>query len=266
MLLKKGIAIEITNGYCGIEVREDTEIGAWGQKEKLVIECPVRIQGGRIQCFRIGAFSYVNDNAYIRGVKSIGRFCAIGPNVVIGMPEHSVKSISAHIMFPNYDCDWANTFSDYAQDNQIIKVIRKNQSRELSEKGLIVIGNDVWIGGNVTISRGVNIGDGAIVAAGAVVTKDVPAYAIVGGVPAKVLKYRFEETIIKRLLQMKWWNYGPDIMKGCDVTKVEETCDIVEQRIKEGFPKYKSEEITIEMGEDTLKEKKESLWKKILKK
>ena len=70
-----------------------------------------------------------------------------------------------------------------------------------------IIGNDVWIGCNATILRGVTIGDGAIVAANAFVNKDVPPYAIVGGVPAKVLKYRFSENIITKLLHLKWWDF-----------------------------------------------------------
>ena len=75
-----------------------------------------------------------------------------------------------------------------------------------SEKKIsIEIGNDVWIGSRATILEGVNIGDGVVVAAGAVVTKDVPPYAIVGGVPARIIRYRFDEETIQNLLKMKWW-------------------------------------------------------------
>ena len=77
---------------------------------------------------------------------------------------------------------------------------------ELEETVHTSIGNDVWIGDSVVIMEGITIGDGAVVAAGAVVTKDVPAYAIVAGVPAKILKYRFNDTQRENLLDIQWWN------------------------------------------------------------
>ena len=72
----------------------------------------------------------------------------------------------------------------------------------------VTIGNDVWIGANVIILSGVSIGDGAIIAAGAVVTKDVEDYSIVGGVPAKLIKYRFSKEQIHRLQKIKWWDWS----------------------------------------------------------
>ena len=75
------------------------------------------------------------------------------------------------------------------------------------------IGNDVWIGSDVRIIDGVSIGDGAVVAAGSVVTKDVPPYAIVGGVSSKIIRYRFDDATIKQLLELKWWNMHEDWIK-----------------------------------------------------
>ena len=84
----------------------------------------------------------------------------------------------------------------------------------------IKIGNDVWVGARAIILDGVTIGDGAIVGAGAVVAKDVPAYAVVGGVPAKVLRYRFEQAEIDLLEQLKWWNKDIDwLRKNCELMR-----------------------------------------------
>lgn len=83
----------------------------------------------------------------------------------------------------------------------------------VDDKHLLVIGNDVWIGSYARIMEGVTIGDGTIIAAGALVTKDVPPYAIVGGVPAKVIGYRFDEKTIEKLLELKWWDKGEDWIK-----------------------------------------------------
>jgi acetyltransferase-like isoleucine patch superfamily enzyme len=82
-----------------------------------------------------------------------------------------------------------------------------------ASKGPVVIGNDVWVGAGAIILSGVSIGDGAIVAAGAVVTKDVPPYAIVGGNPAKLIRYRFSEDQIAKLLSISWWNWSEDKIK-----------------------------------------------------
>lgn len=178
----------------------------------------------------------MNSNTYLRA-KSVGRFCAIGPNLMAGMAEHPISGISAHILFPMYDCEWAKPFSTYAENVDSVKICR-NHTEQAVNKHKIIIGNDVWIGANVVILRGVTVGDGAILAAGAVVTKDVPPYTIVGGVPAKVIKKRFDDEIIERLEKIQWWNYGPNIWKGVDIFDVTNALNIAEERIKLGIPLY----------------------------
>lgn len=101
-----------------------------------------------------------------------------------------------------------------------------------------IIGNDVWIGQNAIVLNGVKIGDGAIVAAGAVVTKDVDPYSIVGGVPAKIIKKRFSEHVTIKLLELKWWDYGPDILYGLDIQNPEKCVKELEERIESGFPLF----------------------------
>jgi len=136
-------------------------------------------------------YSYVGKNAMI-SLTRIGKFCSIGPNFVCGYGIHPTSGISTAPMF-------------YA--NNISNGITLCKESKIEERKLITIKNDVWIGLNVTILDGVTIGNGAIVAAGAVVTKNIPDYAIYGGVPAKLIKYRFNKEQIVSLLKIKWWNF-----------------------------------------------------------
>lgn len=131
MLLRKGIFVDI-QGKNGLNVRQDTEVCSFNPARKMKIEVPVRMQGGRIQSDLIGGFSYFNINVCVRLVNSIGRFCAIGPNVQIGGAEHSVQSISSNIIFPNWDSDWSAPFCEYVQNNEkMISTIRKKQHKEI---------------------------------------------------------------------------------------------------------------------------------------
>ena len=122
----------------------------------------------------------------------IGKFCSIacGAKFLFNAANHSLKSLSTY-PFPIFYDEWEHgLWADKAWDN----------------KGDIVVGNDVWIGYEAIILSGVHIGDGAIVGARAVVTKDVPPYAIVGGVPAKIIRKRFSDEVIEKLMALQWWN------------------------------------------------------------
>ena len=123
----------------------------------------------------------------------VGNFSIIARNCVVGLGAHPTNTLSPHSIF--YKRNRWKWHDDWCKDTGF---------RE-SDKP-ITIGNGVWIGMRCLILDGVTIGDGAIVAAGAVVTKDVPPFAVVGGVPAKVLKYRFSPEVIERLLEIQWWN------------------------------------------------------------
>nr|WP_288812021.1 CatB-related O-acetyltransferase [uncultured Sphingobacterium sp.] len=145
-----------------------------------------------------GDFSYVGAESYIYDVR-IGKFTCIGPYVKIGLGEHpSQDFISIHPVFYSLAAQTGITFAD----NQYFK-----------EFSVTNVGNDVWIGAGAIIRAGVTIGDGVIVAAGAVVTKDVPPFAIVGGIPARIIKYRFEQEDITKLLNLKWWDKDIALLK-----------------------------------------------------
>lgn len=132
-------------------------------------------------------------------VSFIGAYCSINYTAAIGGANHPMHFVSTHPIF--YTKKSAQELYDIAFADEEVD-IKDNKSK-------IVIGNDVWIGTYATILPGVTIGDGAVIGAGAVVTKDVPPYAVVGGTPAKVIKYRFSQEVIEGLLKIKWWDW-PD--------------------------------------------------------
>ncbi|NRS90160.1 acetyltransferase-like isoleucine patch superfamily enzyme [Flavobacterium sp. 7E] len=139
----------------------------------------------------IGDHTYIQKSTTIFNTE-IGKFCSIAAGVSIGPGIHKMDGISTHPVF-------------YLKNTPLAKIYCKNDSFISSKK--TIIGHDVWIGEKVVILDGVNIGNGAIIAAGAVVSKDVEPYAIVGGVPAKFIKYRFQKDDINSLLNSQWWNH-----------------------------------------------------------
>lgn len=148
--------------------------------------------------------------------QQIGRFCSINYTARI-WDNHPLDYVTTHPFLDSLQfCAWeelerreqlAQTYGRYFENASY-------ENSPLRNNKPVIIGNDVWIGANVIILPGVSIGDGAVLAAGAVVTKDVDDYAIVGGVPAKVIKYRFNEEEIAKFCKIQWWNW--DIEKIMD--------------------------------------------------
>lgn len=140
----------------------------------------------------IGKYSYIGHDSMMVNTE-VGNFCSISDHVFIGGPEHPI--------------DWVSTspvFQDVKQTGSGPK--KRFSMHKLPDYKLTQIGNDVWIGHNAVIKQGVHISDGAVIGSGAIVTADVPPYAIVGGVPAKIIKYRFDVDVIKDLVESKWWD------------------------------------------------------------
>ena len=132
----------------------------------------------------------------------IGKFCSIacGAKFLFNSANHAMASLSTYpfpLFFEEWDLDRGNVTDSW--DN----------------RGDIVIGNDVWIGYEAVILSGVHIGDGAIIGARAVVTRDVEPYTIMGGVPARPIRKRYDEETIQRLLALRWWDFPPEQMRKC---------------------------------------------------
>ena len=135
---------------------------------------------------KMGKYSYISGPGCIVCDCEIGNFCSIARQVSIGLPDHQVSFVSTSPFF--------------------------NPSGG-KQKPAPRIGNDVWIGAYAIICRGVTIGDGAVIGAGAVVTKDVPPYSISAGVPARHIRYRFSPEEIKKLEELKWYDWDDDKLK-----------------------------------------------------
>lgn len=141
-------------------------------------------------------YSYVERQAEVI-YASIGKFCAIASNARVNALEHPIERVSQHKITYR-----ANEYFLGARLDQDFREKRRGQAVE--------IGHDVWVGHGAVIMPGIKIGHGAVIAASAVVTRDVASYAIVAGVPAKFLKWRFENKISERIIALGWWHWGHD--------------------------------------------------------
>jgi acetyltransferase-like isoleucine patch superfamily enzyme len=142
----------------------------------------------------IDRYTYICESSVL-AYTSIGSFCSIGHRLMSAGANHPTGWVSTSPVFysTRKQCGVSFSSEDHYQEINSIK-----------------IGNDVWIGNNVTILGNVTIGDGAVIAAGAVVTKDVPDYAIYGGVPAKLIRYRLPEEVIQGLKKLEWWKWSEE--------------------------------------------------------
>jgi acetyltransferase-like isoleucine patch superfamily enzyme len=170
---------------------------------------------------KIGAYTYFQGGDVTK-IEVVGRYCSIGPGFSSGDASHPIDWLSTSpLQYSDNKFGFSKAMTGFEAEKRTAK------EDPTVGKSFPIIGNDVWIGANVTIMRGVNIGDGAIIGAGSVVTKSVPPYAIAGGVPARVIRYRFPESIIERMQALRWWEYDASVLSGLKFSKPESALDAI---------------------------------------
>jgi len=174
----------------------------------------------------VGKYFGMNEHCFVARA-TVGAYGAIGARTAINPFNHPVDWLSTNeFQYHPRSFDWVEEYNEFGRLERTSDMFRH-----------VTIGNDVWTGHNVNVMAGVNVGDGAIIAAGSVVTKDVPPYAIVAGVPAAVKRFRFSEAMIERFLRLKWWDLELSDLSGLPFREVERCLDRVEEiRLKKGLP------------------------------
>lgn len=171
-----------------------------------------------------GGFRIVNSES------TIGKYCSFGDNVQLGLNWHNSALLTTspivNIRKRGETITELKDFPAITNHDFIEHQINKSTPEKLAP---IHIGNDVWIGNDVIIFGGLTVGDGAVIGAGAIVTHDVPPYAVVAGVPAKVIKYRFDAKTIKDLLKLKWWDRPETIIAALPLHDIKQCIKILKR-------------------------------------
>ncbi len=199
--------------------------------DDVVLETPVTLAGVNFwqAPAQVGAFSYFGPRCTFANAV-IGRYCSVGEGVQIGMTRHPAAFLTTSPIgyigdFLNFERHLAAQAMGWQRALPVADYDLRPETR---------IGNDVWIGTNAFLKDGITVGDGAVIGAHAVVTRDVPHYAIVAGSPARILRYRFPDALIERLLGVAWWRCNMLDLAGIDMSDAEASVTALETRIGAG--------------------------------
>ncbi|RYG98835.1 MAG: CatB-related O-acetyltransferase [Alphaproteobacteria bacterium] len=203
--------------------------------ERCAFEAPCVVAGQIGPSFEIavGAFSYTQGGLFSR--VRIGRYCSIAPEVSMGAASHPTAWLSTSPF--QYRKDWRgwgtlaeNVYgeADASWNPRSFSTVPRSTN----------IGDDVWIGQRAVVLPGVNVGSGAVIGAHSVVTRDVPPFSVVAGAPARVIRYRFPEQTIERLIKSDWCSYAPWHMKNIKFDDINQALDQIEDLHGSGTPKW----------------------------
>jgi acetyltransferase-like isoleucine patch superfamily enzyme len=213
-------------------------------RSRLLVEPPARFLGPLLirSDTRVGAFTEFAGAIEVQAA-TFGRYCEIGPGSLIGATGHPMTWLSVSA-FQYKKATWG--WHPSADAAEVVDPEAGGRQTFRSVGGdTAVVGNDVWIGANVVVLRGVTIGDGAIIAANAVVTKDVPAYSIVGGIPAKVLRPRVPDEVRDEMLELAWWRFSPNQLSGIPYDDPVAALAALRTRIDAGLEPYAPEVVEV---------------------
>lgn len=184
-----------------------------GRRWLIFAEDEVEISNAEMMGTSYFGFGSAFRGGLIRSYVQVGRYTRIGRGVSLGLGNHDFNNSS---VAPFFDFPPSGHGRRFAQSEP---------------KRRVIVGNDVWIGDGARLNTGVRVGDGAVVGAAAMVTKDVPPYAIVAGVPARIIKWRFEESVRSALSNLRWWDYEPEFLRENMKQDPAETIELLNRKV-----------------------------------